>query len=77
MLSLLKGYDTEVGELGDTSSGEEPQRIGMAGAFVHEGKLLLPDEPTSNLDALNEGAILKSLKEFGKRKTVVLVLHRK
>lgn len=77
ILSLPKGYDTEVGELGDTLSGGERQRIGMARAFLHEGKLLLLDEPTSNLDALNEGVILKSLKEFGKGKTVVLVSHRR
>lgn len=77
ILSLPKGYDTEVGELGDTLSGGERQRIGMARAFLHEGKLLLLDEPTSNFDALNEGVILKSLKEFGKGKTVVLVSHRR
>ena len=70
------GYDTEVGELGDTLSGGEKQRIGIARAFLHECPLILLDEPTSNLDSLNEGIILKSLKESAKKKTVVLVSHR-
>ena len=74
---LPKGYDTEVGELGDTLSGGEKQRIGIARAFLHESELMLLDEPTSNLDSLNEGIILKSLKESAKKKTVVLVSHRK
>ena len=76
IMTLPKGYDTEVGELGDTLSGGEKQRIGIARAFLHECPLLLLDEPTSNLDSLNEGIILKSLKESAKKKTVVLVSHR-
>ena len=76
MMTLPKGYDTEVGELGDTLSGGEKQRIGIARAFLHDAPLLLMDEPTSNLDSLNEGIILKSLKESGKKQTVVLVSHR-
>lgn len=75
--SLPKGYDTEVGELGETLSGGERQRIGIARAFLHDAPLLLLDEPTSNLDSLNEGIILKSLKEACGKKTVVLVSHRK
>ena len=74
--TLSKGYDTEVGELGDTLSGGEKQRIGIARAFLHECPLILLDEPTSNLDSLNEGIILKSLKESAKKKTVALVSHR-
>lgn len=74
--TLPKGYDTEVGELGDTLSGGEKQRIGIARAFLHECPLILLDEPTSNLDSLNEGIILKSLKESAEKKTVVLVSHR-
>lgn len=74
--SLPKGYDTQVGELGDTLSGGERQRIGIARALIHESDLLLLDEPTSNLDSLNEGIILKTLKEIGNEKTVVLVSHR-
>lgn len=76
IMTLPKGYDTEVGELGDTLSGGEKQRIGIARAFLHECPLILLDEPTSNLDSLNEGIILKSLKESTKKKTVVLVSHR-
>ena len=76
IVTLPKGYDTEVGELGDTLSGGEKQRIGIARAFLHECPLILLDEPTSNLDSLNEGIILKSLKESAKKKTVVLVSHR-
>ncbi len=75
--TLPKGYDTEVGELGDTLSGGEAQRIGIARAFLHNAPFLLLDEPTSNLDSLNEGMILKSLKEEAKDKTVLLVSHRK
>ncbi len=74
--SLPHGYDTEVGELGDTISGGEKQRIGIARAFLHSADLILLDEPTSNLDSLNEAVILKSLKDT-KDKTVVLVSHRK
>lgn len=75
--ALPKGYDTEVGELGDTLSGGERQRIGIARAFLHDAPFILLDEPTSNLDALNEGIILKSLRESCHEKTVVLVSHRK
>ena len=77
IMSLPKGYDTEVGELGDTLSGGEKQRIGIARAFLHNAPLILMDEPTSNLDSLNEGMILKSLNEERGDKTVVLVSHRK
>ena len=77
IMKLPKGYDTEVGELGDTLSGGEKQRIGIARAFLHDSPFLLMDEPTSNLDSLNEGIILKSLKESAEKKTVVLVSHRK
>ncbi len=74
---LEKGYDTPVGELGSTLSGGEKQRIGLARAFLHGGRIILMDEPTSSLDALNEGIILKSIKEEAADKTVVLVSHRK
>ena len=74
--SLPDGYDTEVGELGSTLSGGERQRIGLARAFLHDAPIMFLDEPTSNLDSLNEGIILKSLNEKSKRKTVVIVSHR-
>lgn len=77
IMRLPKGYDTEAGELGDTLSGGEKQRIGIARAFLHDSPFLLMDEPTSNLDSLNEGIILKSLRESAEEKTVVLVPHRK
>ena len=77
IMSLPQGYDTEVGELGDTLSGGEKQRIGIARAFLHDAPFLLLDEPTSNLDSLNEGFILKSLSDECQEKTVVLVSHRK
>ena len=76
IMTLPNGYDTEVGELGDTLSGGEKQRIGIARAFLHDASMILLDEPTSNLDSLNEGIILKSLKESAEEKTIVLVSHR-
>lgn len=77
IMSLPKGYDTQVGELGDTLSGGERQRLGLARAFLHDAPFMLLDEPTSNLDSLNEAVILKSLHEECAGKTVVLVSHRK
>lgn len=77
IMSLPKGYDTPVGELGDTLSGGERQRLGLARAFLHDAPMMLLDEPTSNLDSLNEAVILKSLQEERNGKTVVLVSHRK
>lgn len=75
--SLPEGYDTKLSELGDSVSGGERQRIGIARAFLHDAKMILLDEPTSNIDSLNEGIILKSLLEERKDKTIVLVSHRK
>lgn len=77
IMSLPKGYDTEVGELGDTLSGGERQRLGLARAFLHDAPFMLLDEPTSNLDSLNEAVILRSLHEECSGRTVVLVSHRK
>ena len=73
---LPKGYDTKVGELGDTLSSGEKQRLGIARAFLYNAPFILLDEPTSNLDSLNEGIILKALKERSKGRTILLVSHR-
>ena len=77
ILTLPKGYDTKVGELGSNLSSGEKQRIGLARAFLKDSKVLILDEPTSNLDALNEGEILKSIKENCEDKTIILISHRK
>lgn len=76
IIRLPNGYDTEVGELGNTLSGGERQRLGLARVFLHDSSFILLDEPTSNLDSLNEGVILKSLKEEADGKTILLVSHR-
>ena len=76
IMTLPNGYETKVGELGSTLSGGEKQRIGLARAFLHDAPVLLLDEPTSNLDSLNEAMILKVLQEECMKKAVVLVSHR-
>ena len=76
VMTLPRGYDTGVGELGETLSGGERQRIGLARAFLHDADILLLDEPTSNLDSLNEAIILKAVRESREKKIVLLVSHR-
>ncbi len=76
IMTLPKGYETEVGELGSTLSGGERQRIGLARAFLHDAPFMLLDEPTSNLDSLNEAVILRSLDKEKGEKTIILVSHR-
>lgn len=76
VLSLPKGYDTKIGEMGSRLSSGERQRLGLARAFLHDAPFLLLDEPTSNLDSLNEAMILRSLKETAGEKTVLMVSHR-
>ncbi len=75
IMTLPNGYDTKVEELGESLSGGERQRLALARAFLHKADCILLDEPTSNLDALNEAEILKNLKEQ-KDKTIILVSHR-
>lgn len=75
--SLKDGYNSRVGQLGDNISAGEKQRIGLARAFLSNANLILLDEPTSNVDSINEGIILNSIKQECKDKTVILVSHRK
>ena len=77
IMSLPNGYDTKAGELGGVLSSGEKQRIGLARAFISNGDVLILDEPTSNLDTLNESHILKSIKENCEDKTIILISHRK
>ncbi len=77
IMTLPKGYDTKLSELGDSISGGEKQRIGIARAFLHAADILFLDEPTSNIDSLNEGIILRSLEKEKENKTILLVSHRK
>ena len=77
IMSTPEGYDTKLAELGDSISGGEKQRIGIARAFLHDSKMIFLDEPTSNIDSLNEGMILRSLDQEKKNKTILLVSHRK
>lgn len=74
--SLKNGYDTKIEEYGVTLSEGEKQRIGLARAFLHDSSVIILDEPTSNIDSLNEGIVLKSLKEESEDKTLIIVSHR-
>ena len=77
IMTLPQSYETKLSELGDSLSGGERQRIGIARAFLHDADILFLDEPTSNIDSLNEGMILKSLAQEKENKTILLVSHRK
>lgn len=76
ILTLPQGYQTPVGTLGDRLSAGEKQRIGLARAFLSGAELILLDEPTSNVDSINEGIILKALREQKRQKSIILVSHR-
>ena len=76
IMSLPDGYETCVGALGDRLSAGEKQRIGLARAFLSGSDLILLDEPTSNVDSINEGIILRALREQKKKKSIILVSHR-
>ena len=76
IITLPDGYDTKVKSMGDNFSAGEKQRIGLARAFLSGSELILLDEPTSNVDSINEGIILKSLKEQKNKKSIILVSHR-
>ena len=76
ILSLPEGYQTKMTELGSNLSDGEKQRIGIARAFLHNAPIILLDEPTSNLDSLNEAMILKSLLNVKAEKLIILVSHR-
>lgn len=76
IMTLPEGYQTAVGALGENMSAGEKQRIGLARAFLSGSSLILLDEPTSNVDSINEGIILKALKEQKADKCIILVSHR-
>ena len=76
IMTLPNGYQTRAGALGDNLSAGEKQRIGLARAFLKGSQLILLDEPTSNVDSINEGIILKALKEQKQKKSIILVSHR-
>ena len=76
IMTLPDGYKTQVGALGDNLSAGEKQRIGLARAFLRGSELILLDEPTSNVDSINEGIILRALKEQKNKKSIILVSHR-
>ena len=77
IMTLPDGYETVIAELGTSISGGERQRLGIARAFLHDADYLFLDEPTSNIDSINEGMILRSLVREKEDKTILLVSHRK
>lgn len=76
IMTLPEGYQSRVGALGDNLSAGEKQRLGLARAFLKGSQLILLDEPTSNVDSINEGIILSALAQQKKQKSIILVSHR-
>ncbi|TYG33866.1 thiol reductant ABC exporter subunit CydC [Lonepinella koalarum] len=76
IMSLPEGYETKITELGNSLSDGEKQRIGIARAFLHNAPIILLDEPTSNLDSLNEAMVLQALLKVKQEKLIILVSHR-
>lgn len=74
--TLPDGYKTMVTALGDNLSAGEKQRLGLARAFLRGSSLILLDEPTSNVDSINEGIILDALRKQKNKKSIILVSHR-
>lgn len=77
IMSLKDGFDTKISDLKNNISEGEKQRLGLARVFLRNPKLLLLDEATSNIDAINEGIILKSLKKYKEKMTIIIISHRK
>ena len=77
IMSLKDGFDTKISDLKNNISEGEKQRLGLARVFLRNPKLLLLDEATSNIDAINEGIILKSLKKYKEKMAIIIISHRK
>lgn len=77
IMSLKDGFETKISDLKDNISEGEKQRLGLARVFLRNPKLLLLDEATSNIDAINEGIILKSLKKYKEKMAIIIISHRK
>lgn len=75
IMSLPKGYETDIGENGGILSGGQRQRISIARAFLKDAPILILDEMTSNVDPVNESLIQDAITELAKNRTVLVVAH--